>query len=86
MGVDYLSVLAHSSYRAMAVSPMIAPSHSNTAPQKSADSGAATQLSQDVVDREITEQMNEEVRHKYIKGILLRPLFCIWLTLSKLKN
>ncbi|KAL4991575.1 kinase-like domain-containing protein [Aspergillus falconensis] len=52
----------------MAVSPRIPPSHSNTALQKSAGSGAAAQPLQDAADREITEQMNDEIRHRYIKA------------------
>lgn len=59
----------------MAVSPLIPPSPSasnslkNVATKASAPTAAPLRgPTQDAADREITEQMNDEVRHKYIKG------------------
>ncbi|KAL4781153.1 kinase-like domain-containing protein [Aspergillus varians] len=60
----------------MAVSPLVPPSPSVTALQKTPVSGTSLttqtnvpspQPAQHATDREITEQMNDEVRHKYIK-------------------
>jgi cyclin-dependent kinase 7 len=62
----------------MAFSPLVAPSPLATAPlKKSAVSGPANPVQENEsfpqlqggADREITEQLNDEVRHKYIKGI-----------------
>lgn len=76
----------------MAVSPLIPPSPSATVQQKNATSGipltAQAKVSsprpmQHAADREITEQMNDEVRHKYIKGMcylmwlgFVRKIYC----------
>ncbi|KAL2821018.1 kinase-like domain-containing protein [Aspergillus granulosus] len=61
----------------MAFSPLVAPSPSATAPlKKSAASGTTATVQENEPspqlqrgsDREITEQLNDEVRHKYIKA------------------